>query len=263
MPYFDSGNIRLYYEDKGQGFPLVFLHGFSLDHRMWDGQIRYFSSKYRTIALDARGHGKSDAPETGYAREDRIGDVLNLLSVLGLPKVHLVGLSMGGGDSLAMAIEHQDKLRSLTLADTVAAGFKPKVKPRDPSHLINEKGIEEMKKLFMESSLSRFGEETSEVKSSLASMMSKFSGKPWTDPMKGKYPKRNDLKMAAVVRIPTFLIVGRKDISWLPLSIQLNETILDSRLVVLPGVGHMSNMEAPEKFNENLAKFLLEVDNTG
>lgn len=260
MPYFNSGGVRLYYEARGNGAPIIFLHGFSLDHRMWSEQLAYFSSKYNVIALDARGHGLSDAPESGYSREERVADILNLMTELKLPKVHLVGLSMGGGDALAMAVDYQEKLLSLTLADTVAAGHKPKVRPRDPNDIIAEKGVEKFKEIFIESSLSRYGKEMQNIKARLATMMKSFSGKPWTDPKKGKYPKRDDLKMAASVRIPTLLIAGKRDIAWLPLSQKLSEIILDSRLVVLSGAGHMSNMEAPEKFNVTLAGFLNDVE---
>ena len=262
MPYISSGSVKLFYEEKGKGIPLLFLHGFSLDHRMWRDQINYFSSRYRTIAPDARGHGKSDSPESGYAREDRIGDVLNLMAQLKLPRANLVGLSMGGGDALALAIDHQDKLRSLTLADTVAAGYKPKVRPRDPSHLLSEMSLEDVKRKFIDSSLSRFGKDMQEIRKKLETMMVSFSGKVWADPMKGKYPKRDDLKMAASIRIPSLIIVGKRDLSWLPLSLKLSETVLDSRLEILPGIGHMSNMEAPDKFNMILDKFLTALDNS-
>ncbi|MEP0828262.1 MAG: alpha/beta hydrolase [bacterium] len=260
MPYFNSNNVRIFYEERGMGTPILFLHGFSLDHRMWSEQLAFFSSWYRAIALDARGHGQSDAPESDYAREDRVADVLNLMADLKLPQVHLVGLSMGGGDALAMAVDHQDKLLSLTLADTVASGYKPKVRPREPKEHIAEKDLEKFKEMFIESSLSRYGKEMQDIKNKLAIMMRAFSGKPWTDPKKGKYPKRDDLKMAASVRIPTLIIAGKRDIAWLPLSQKLSEIILDSRLVVLSGAGHMSNMEAPDRFNETLAAFIKEVD---
>lgn len=62
MPYFENQGTRLYYEENGQGKPLIFLHGASWDLHQWDRQIEHFSSNYRVIAMDARGHGKSSLP---------------------------------------------------------------------------------------------------------------------------------------------------------------------------------------------------------
>jgi 3-oxoadipate enol-lactonase len=261
MPYFKSGNIRLYYEESGSGTPLVFLHGFTLDHRMWEKQVEYFSRKYRVIIFDARGHGLSDGPETGYAREDRALDILNLSEYLKIHHFHLIGLSMGGGDALNFAVDHQNRLLSLTLADTVASGFMPTTKFRDFSETLKIEGVEAAKNEFIESTLSYYVKRDVGIRNKLSDMMRDFSGKPWLDPMRGNYPKRDDVRLSASVRIPTLIIVGKKDMAWVPLAKILNETMLDSQLEMLPGVGHMSNMEAPDKFNAILDAFLLKAVN--
>ncbi|SYZ73815.1 putative AB hydrolase superfamily protein YisY [Candidatus Zixiibacteriota bacterium] len=259
MALFNSNGVNIFYEDGGTGVPLIFLHGFSLDHRMWEKQIEYFSSKYRVITVDARGHGKSDAPESGYAREDRAGDILNLAQYLKLPKFHLIGLSMGGGDALSFAIDYQERLLSLTLADSVAAGYKPKTKFRDYAELFQQLPTAEAKEKFIDATLAYYVDRDPEIRQNLEQMMLLFSGRPLTDPMRGKYPKRDDLRLAVMVRIPVLIIVGKKDLAWLPLAKKLNEVILDSRLEILSGVGHMSNMEAPEKFNTILEEFLSKI----
>lgn len=260
MPYFQSGNIKLYYEERGQGRPLVFLHGFSLDRRLWDEQVGYFSRKYRVVTYDARGHGLSDAPDTGYSREDRAEDLLNLCEHLNLPSFHLVGLSMGGGDSLSFAIDHQKQLLSLTLADTVASGFQPTTTFRDMTDVLKKEGLEAFKKKTIESYLSRYKDKNQDVGRKLELMMTGFSFKPWLDPMAGNYPKRDDVRLAASVRIPTLIIVGKNDIMFLPLAEQLSQIMLDSEIEVLPGIGHMSNLEASDKFNLRLEEFLSRVE---
>jgi 3-oxoadipate enol-lactonase len=260
MPYFDSGDIKIFYEDKGKGNPIIFLHGFTLNHRMWQNQIDYFSNRYRVIAIDARGHGKSDAPESGYAREDRIRDILGLAEYLGLSKFHLVGLSMGGGDALRLAIDHQEKLRSLTLANTVASGFAPKTRFHDFAEQAKKIGLEKAKGKYIESTLSRYDKIMPELKGIMEKMVVDFSGRPWLDPMAGKYPKRDDIKLAARVRVPTLIIIGKKDLMFFPLAMQLNEIMLDSKLEILPNIGHMSNLEAPDRFNKIMDDFLSAVD---
>jgi 3-oxoadipate enol-lactonase len=96
MPHATIDNIRFFYEEAGSGPPVVFLHGFTLDHRMWQPQIEYFKERFRVICPDARGHGKSDAPLTGYSRAHRVEDLAGLVDRLGFERFHLVGLSMGG-----------------------------------------------------------------------------------------------------------------------------------------------------------------------
>jgi len=259
MPSFQSGKVGLYYEETGKGIPVVFLHGFSLNSRMWKNQLEYFSKKYRVIAYDARGHGKSDSPSTGYSRDERAEDLLNLSKFLGLKEFHLVGFSMGGGDALCFAIEHQEYLLSLTLVSSVASGYTPTVKLNDYTEVIREKGLAEAKRIYIESALSVYEKRGVKFRNELESMMNEFSGAIWVDPMMGKYPKRNDVNMAAKVRIPTLIIAGKNDISWMPLAKILNEKMLDSRLELFSGVGHMLNLEAPAKFNKLLEDFLKEI----
>ena len=131
MPMIDFDKVSLYYESTGTGPPLVLLHGFTLDRRMWQRQVDYFSKKYRVIAYDSRGHGKSSCPESGYSREDRVSDLRNLTTGLKLKKFHLVGLSMGGATALGFALDYPESLLSLTLVDTAAGGYRPPKKYRD------------------------------------------------------------------------------------------------------------------------------------
>jgi pimeloyl-ACP methyl ester carboxylesterase len=260
MAYFQSGNIKIFYEEVGKGIPIVFMHGFSLNNTMWECQVSQYSKKYRVITYDARGHGNSESPESGYSREDRALDLLNLANHLSLPPFHLVGFSIGGGDALCFAIENQSRLNSLILVASVASGFKPKVKFHDYGDIVKEKGINVAKGMFIESSLSKYGDNHREIKEKLEGMMNTFSGKYWLDPMSGKYPKRDDVILSASVRIPVLIIVGENDISWMPLAKILNEKILDSRLEILSGVGHMVNLEAPDKFDQILNDFLSKID---
>lgn len=259
MPFFNSGKIRLYFEERGAGVPLIFLHGFSLDRRIWQGQTDYFAEKYRVIVCDARGHGKSDAPETDYAREDRVTDLLNLAEHLSLPQFHLTGHSMGGGDALSFAIDYQDRLLSLTLNAAVAAGWRPSKRFRDYTDVARGKGIGEARRQWIDSVLSNYDKKNAKLRKRLETIMLDFSGSPWLDPMKGKYPKRDDLGLAGRLKVPTMIIVGRRDIFFRPLAEQLHQIIPGSQLEIMPEAGHMVNLESPAGFNSILEKFLAEA----
>jgi 3-oxoadipate enol-lactonase len=99
--FFDTKGIRLAYDDQGTGLPLVFLHAFPLNRSMWTPQTTALSRQFRTIAMDLRGHGESDAPLWNFSLEQYADDVLALLDHLAIPQAVLVGLSMGGYISLA------------------------------------------------------------------------------------------------------------------------------------------------------------------
>ena len=91
--------IELYYEDHGNGQPIVLIHGWPLSHRMWEGQIHAFvAAGYRVIAYDRRGFGDSDRPATGYDYDTFAADLHALITTLDLTNVILAGFSMGGGE---------------------------------------------------------------------------------------------------------------------------------------------------------------------
>lgn len=260
MPYFNSENIHLYYEMSGSGEPLVLLHGFSLDRRMWRYQVESFAEKYMVITPDARGHGLSDAPSTNYAREDRTTDLENLVKHLGLDRFHLLGFSMGGGDALAYAIDYHERLLSLTLAATVAAGWRPPKRFRDFAAPAREMGVVEAKRLYMESILSYYDRKHTHLRIEMEEMMNDFGGAPWLDPMKGKYIKRDDISLCNTLRIPTLVVVGQRDIFFRPLAEQLSGLIEHSKFEIIKEAGHMVNMEAPDQFNAVVIDFLKKCE---
>jgi pimeloyl-ACP methyl ester carboxylesterase len=262
MAYFQSKEVKIYFDQSGRGEAVIFLHGFSIDRRMWRPQVEFFNSDYQIITPDARGHGKSDAPATGYAREDRTDDLKNLADFLQIKKFHLVGLSMGGGDALSFAIDYPERLYSLTLAGTVVAGWKVPNEFRDIGAIAREFGIDEARRQWIESSLTNYKKRRPELERFLESMMLEFSGELWLDPKKGRYPKRNEIELASIVYLPVQIIIGQHDIFFRLLSEQLHELMPDSRLDVVTGVGHMVNLEAPDEFNHILSSFLRKTDPT-
>ena len=100
-----SGEGKIYYEEKGEGEPLILLHGHSLDTRMWDLQFDEFARHYRTIRMDFRGYGRS-SKQTETFQFTHLDDLLAVMDYLKIEKAHIVGLSMGAfvaGDMVAMA----------------------------------------------------------------------------------------------------------------------------------------------------------------
>jgi proline iminopeptidase len=99
MPYaITPDNVRLHYEEVGQGTPLLFVHEFAGDHRSWEPQLREFGKRYRCIAYAARGYRPSDVPadKDAYSYRHVMRDCVAVLDHLEIAQAHLVGLSMGG-----------------------------------------------------------------------------------------------------------------------------------------------------------------------
>jgi pimeloyl-ACP methyl ester carboxylesterase len=259
VPYADLGDIRLYFEEYGSGVPVIFLHGFTLDRRMWSQQADYFSQRYYVILLDARGHGLSSAPNTGYSRDDRVEDLLRFVEQLGLDKFHLVGLSMGGSTAIGFALKYQTKLRSMTIVSTGAAGYKLPRNYGRYDELAKTVGLEAARAEWRELSLKWFKGKRSGPHDLMKQMIDEHSGAIWLDPMRGKYPSVPDLEHVHEITVPTFIIAGERDRVFVPLSQQIHERIAGSRLSIMKDAGHMLNLERPNEFNTLLDGFLESV----
>ena len=109
MPYATTGdNVRLYYEEVGQGVPILFVHEFASDYRGWEPQMREFGKRYRCITYSARGYTPSDVPADpgAYSYQHVMRDAVAVLDHLAIDKAHLIGLSMGGYTALQVGLNH-------------------------------------------------------------------------------------------------------------------------------------------------------------
>src|SRR5882724_5696096 len=119
--FVDVDEGRLHYRVDGDGNPIVFLHGFGLDARMWDGEVESFAPEHAVVRYDLRGFGRSSLPTAPFTH---VADLRTLMEQLGLARAHVVGLSMGGGVAIDFALTPPEMVRSLVLVDTIVGGFK-------------------------------------------------------------------------------------------------------------------------------------------
>jgi pimeloyl-ACP methyl ester carboxylesterase len=113
-----SDGTTIYYEVWGRGEPLLFLSGLATDLRIWACQRMVFGRRYRCIAVDNRGSGRSGKPEGPYTLEQMAADAVAVLDAEGVGRAHVVGHSMGSYVAQVLAVEHPDRVRTLTLAGT-------------------------------------------------------------------------------------------------------------------------------------------------
>jgi pimeloyl-ACP methyl ester carboxylesterase len=115
MSTIDYNGHKVWYEESGQGEPLLFLHNGGNDHRIWDRQVAHFSRNYRVIAVDHLGHGNSDRPAVDYTLPLFSGEVAALVEQLSLAPVTLIGHCIGAAMSLDYTLSHPENVRRLVL----------------------------------------------------------------------------------------------------------------------------------------------------
>jgi pimeloyl-ACP methyl ester carboxylesterase len=253
----DVNGTRLYYESAGTGPPVVFLHGFSLDTRMWEAQWEAFAQHRRVIAYDLRGFGQSAPPQEVYRHCD---DLRALLDHLGLARADIVGLSKGGGIALDFALEYPDRVRALVLVDSTLNGYvfsqDWERKIRGVWAAARSDGIEAATAAWLAHPLFEPIARTAAAPQ-FSRIVREYSG--WhfggRDPEQAPTPPA--IQRLADLAAPTLVVVGELEMQdFLDIADVLEQGIRGARKVVLAGVGHMSNMEAPERFNEAVLDFL-------
>ncbi len=127
--YAEVGNIRLYYEIEGEGPDLVFVHAGCADRRMWDTQFSTFAKHFRVARYDMRGYGKSTLVKEAFSNRQ---DLYQLLNFLNISKAHFVACSMGSYATLDFALEHLEKIASLTLVSPSISGYQYDGPPPQP-----------------------------------------------------------------------------------------------------------------------------------
>ncbi len=256
----ELNGARLYYEIAGSGEPLVFIHGFSLDTRMWDDQWEFFARRYRVIRYDVRGFGKSSLPGMEpYAQAD---DLKALLEHLPAAPAHIVGLSMGGRIALDFAAAYPELARSLIPVDTTLGGFTSTSK-KDwglPGALARSAGVTVGKNHWLSEELFAPANEQPRVAARLREMVEDYSGYHWTSRDPGRWSDAPAIRRLDQIRALTLVVVGERDLpDFHAIADLLAEQIPNARKVVIGGAGHLVNMEAPEEFNEVVLNFLREI----
>ena len=122
MPEIETNGQTIYYEEHGEGEPLLCVMGLSADTLAWVLQVPAFSERYRTIIFDNRDVGQSSRATGEYEIADMAQDALGLADALGLDSFHVLGVSMGGAIAQEMALAAPERVRTLTLAVTFPAG---------------------------------------------------------------------------------------------------------------------------------------------
>jgi pimeloyl-ACP methyl ester carboxylesterase len=258
----EVNGTRLYYEVAGSGHPLVLVHGFSLDTRMWDDQFASSARQYEVIRYDARGHGRSAAPgEQGYYHAD---DLKGLLDHLGYSQAHLLGLSWGAAIATEFVLAYIEMATALVAVDPVLWGYSWSPEYEQSLGKLWETGqtagIAAARSLWLAHPVFAHALERPDVAQRLVDIVSDYSGWHWTHDDPGLLPDPPAARRLEEIAVPTLAIVGERDVfDHHAITNELSQRIPGAHKAVVPGVGHMSNMEDPARFNEVVLAFLSSI----
>ncbi|MDQ3570372.1 MAG: alpha/beta hydrolase [Actinomycetota bacterium] len=267
MPTVNVEGTTMHYVDTGaavDGPAVVFLHAFPLHSGMWRPQIDALTPRFRVIAPDLKGFGSSDAPEepSSYSVAGWADDVAGMLAALGLGRVVVVGLSMGGYVAFSLLKRHRRLVSALVLADTRADADSEQVLQRrtDQQQRVRREGTVGVIDTLLETLLSEHSREhrpevVVEARRLMDNPPAGFLGA--LEAMKSRPDSTAQLE---AIDVPTLVLVGAHDQTSPPEVAQaVHERISSSRLEVLPNAGHLSNLEVPDAFNQALVGFLDEM----
>jgi pimeloyl-ACP methyl ester carboxylesterase len=265
--FFDTNGIRLAYDDHGTGLPLLFLHAFPLNRSMWSPQVTALSRQFRTITVDLRGHGESDAPLWNFSLDHYADDVCALLDHLAIPQAVLVGLSMGGYVSLAFSRTYGNRMMGLVLADTRAQADSPEGRAGrlNLAQTAYKQGTDAvadimLPKLLGATSLRQNPQLVEYVRQTIR--QTPVSG-VLVDLM-AMADRPDSVAHLRTLTCPTLVVVGQEDHTT-PLADAhvMTTEIPGARLAVIPAAGHLSNLEQPDVFNDLVRNFVEELRAAG
>lgn len=254
--------LRIAYHRAGEGPPLVLLHGFIIDNRIWRHQVDALSGDFDVIAWDAPGTGKSSDPGEDFSMVEYAECLAKLLTDIGFTSAHLCGQSWGGILALEFYRRHPEVVRSLILVDTYAGwtgslGRKAADRRLELCLRQSKMAAEEWVPEFTRGAVSDSCPD--EVRAELVMIASDFHPVGFRVMSRGSYPDCSDI--LRTIRVPTMLLWGDDDKrSPLGCGEAMRDSIPGSRLVVIPSAGHLSNMEQPELFNAAVRDFVRSVD---
>lgn len=250
------GNRSLAFETYGSGKPVVLVHAFPFDGRMWRDAAVALSDTCRVILPDMQGFGDSDLGDGEVSIAGMADDVAALLDHLGIAQAVVGGMSMGGYVSLAFAARHKDRLAKLLLADTKASADSDAARAgrADALALVEKQGVAAMLENQIPALLSPAASEPLRARVRELGQQSVAGVCAGIRALRDRPDRQGEL---AGIACPTLVIVGADDkISPRAEMAALAAAIPGARLTEIPGAGHLSNLENQTDFVRAIANFV-------
>jgi len=254
MPEAHNGDVTLFFEDEGDGRPVLLIHGHTQDHRIWGAVVpELLTAGLRVLRPDLRGHGRSTRPEAGYHFTHHASDMVAILDMAGVPSATLIGYSIGGGIALEMALSQPARVDGLVLVSPVMPD-----RPFEPAFMENLKEVARVARSegiaaamagpWVENPLFAYSFTKPGIREKANTITRDFPGaeylassrdrveRPWTVPDRLAEIDVSTMVVAGAHETPGFRAWAEEVAAGIP----------GARIEVLDGCGHLLPLEEPE-----------------
>ena len=250
-----NGDGKLYYQVRGEGHPVVLIHGGSTHVGMWDDQFDVLARHFKVVRYDVRGFGRSSSSQVGHSQWH---DLRKLLEHLGIERTHIVGLSLGGRIAVDFALEDPEKVAHLVLAGPGLSGWQ-----FEPAEWINEvRAAKEAgdKRAATEAWLRSPYLTAIMEDPELAERIRQISydtEHSWVQNLRAVQLTPPAVERLSELKAPALLILGSRDANDAHRIVDfIAGNAPNAQTIIVEGAGHMVNMERPEEFNRAVLDFL-------
>jgi len=253
--------IELHYVESGRGTPLVVVHGFPLDHTMWQGQLDALSDRFRVIAPDLRGFGQSGVTPGLVTMPRMADDLAQLLDGLSITEpIVLCGLSMGGYVAWQFGLRYRERLAKLILCDTKAVGDTPeaaanrigladRVQREGPGFIAETM----LPKLFAPATI----ESKAPCVEATRQVILRTNPKGIAAASRGMAQRPDVTPWLSKFDMPALVLCGQHDVISTPAEMRgFAQQMPQARFVEVAGAGHMSPLERPAEVNAAIRELL-------
>ena len=269
MPYVRTDDrVRLYYEERGEGTPLVLAYGIGGNADLWDTNRDALASRHRVVTWEPRGHARSGSPDdpAKYSFARWVLDLKTVLDHLRIARAHVGGLSLGAGIATRFTLRFPRRVRSLLVTNSSSAvGL-----PLSPDHLVMraqsikvtlEQGMDAMAEFAMATNPNvreRLALDPN-AKAEFYAYYRRLTPVGYANALRALLAMDHIADRLSLIRVPTLLIGGDRDPSLGPMKV-MRKKILGSKLIVLSPASHFANRDQPEAWNRAALSFLSAVD---
>lgn len=252
----DVSGARLHVRTAGAGPAVLLIHGWALDLDMWLPQFAELADRYRLIAFDRRGFGLSSGTP---GIEDDVADIHELLARLGVDRVAVVGMSQGARVALRWAIDNPARTTSLILdgppRDLLAVGRpQGEIALATYRELVRNQGIEAFRRQWLDHPLMQLHTHDARTRALVREMVARYPGH---DLRADDSPGMTRIVDLHRLDVPVLIVNGEYDSDMrIGAGAELARALPDARLAVIPGAGHLSNLDNPAAYNKVLSEYV-------